>query len=620
MKRLLLFFSFLTVAFGVYADDGGVYNVEDWTYGNIYVKEPNDKIALEKELMVCGMDSITAVFVFKNTTDDTVTVDCAFPVDVNLPYTCEKDIGFLYECYSLRVLKMLLGTKDTSDLMEVVGNDEYRVGSLTDRYPLVLDKRVGELLKKHDKELRIMSFDHYNLYMDSVLTGENSRFSPNCHIIQDGKSVGVLNVGIESAVSFNEVAMRFHFHHRLSFLPNAYSKVIVKYAVESLIHDYNGSYGYYYDISTGGTWKGTIRSFMAVVKNFDMTSVSKDNSNRRFDYLCCDELEHSGIYYKRNYKPEKGDYFRFFQNYRVGYDHDCFPNPIYKPLESIQLKDVRSSSWINASAVMDRNQFTSSAIVDWENATLEFVLPQDGWGPFIFNGTNGGSDTEADLVAFQQLGKPENGFYLTIHGEEETDEPFYSSIYNMNWVKKVKFEALENRKGKISYSYDVDKENMRVFPYLYSWTRINNCVSGANYFPAGRYRLTIEDCYPGLICQDTTYIAEFWFLPIPSDMKDMVVEDGQSRFPIFQHVFECLNSPYDYFYTYESNVNSNNLIVNGNEGTNERQMSDSLPLSESDSLAEYEKGESQFRTFFVCGVVILLLGIGGFVWLIRKKK
>ena len=119
MKRILFFlFIQLSAIFSLMADDGGVTNVEDWTYGNIYVKEPNDKIALEKELMVCSMDSITAIFVFKNTTDDTVTVDCAFPIDVVLPYTIEnvKENEYeLWRCYSFRVLRMLLGTKDTID-------------------------------------------------------------------------------------------------------------------------------------------------------------------------------------------------------------------------------------------------------------------------------------------------------------------------------------------------------------------------------------------------------------------------------------------------------------------------------------------------------------------------
>ena len=48
MKKPVFIFLIMTAAlFSVFADDGGSYHPEDWTYGNIYVKEPNDKIALE---------------------------------------------------------------------------------------------------------------------------------------------------------------------------------------------------------------------------------------------------------------------------------------------------------------------------------------------------------------------------------------------------------------------------------------------------------------------------------------------------------------------------------------------------------------------------------------------
>ena len=119
MKRILFFlFIQISVIFSLMADDGGATNFEDWSYGNIYVKEPNDKIALEKELMVCDMDSVRAFFVFKNTTNDTVVVDCAFPIDVKLPYNTgnngeklEYEEEIINRCYSYRVLTLLLGSK-----------------------------------------------------------------------------------------------------------------------------------------------------------------------------------------------------------------------------------------------------------------------------------------------------------------------------------------------------------------------------------------------------------------------------------------------------------------------------------------------------------------------------
>ena len=71
MKKPVFIFLIMTAALvSVFADDGGSYHPEDWTYGNIYVKEPNDKIALERLAQqlpnhkIIGVDSL--VFVRQN--------------------------------------------------------------------------------------------------------------------------------------------------------------------------------------------------------------------------------------------------------------------------------------------------------------------------------------------------------------------------------------------------------------------------------------------------------------------------------------------------------------------------------------------------------------------------
>lgn len=87
MKRILYCVIMLFSAISIMADDGVCNDVEFWSYGHIYADGSNDRIALEKELMLCRADSITAIFVFKNTTQDTVIVDCAFPVNVDFLYT-----------------------------------------------------------------------------------------------------------------------------------------------------------------------------------------------------------------------------------------------------------------------------------------------------------------------------------------------------------------------------------------------------------------------------------------------------------------------------------------------------------------------------------------------------
>ena len=109
MKKSLLLIALLFASLAAFTDDGGSYKPEDWTYGNIYVKEPNDKIALERELLVVEHTyigeydrksdtfhktsgrEVTARFDFLNTTRERVTVPCAFPVVVKTQVSVKKD-------------------------------------------------------------------------------------------------------------------------------------------------------------------------------------------------------------------------------------------------------------------------------------------------------------------------------------------------------------------------------------------------------------------------------------------------------------------------------------------------------------------------------------------------
>ena len=620
MKRILFFLIMQTSLFPLMADEGGVTNDEDWTYGNIYVKEPNDKIALEKELMVCDKDSITAIFVFKNTTADTVAVDCAFPMDVKLSYTCgnkrDEDLD-RWKYYSFRVLKWLLGPKDTLKPAEVIGEDG----------AIALNDRVKELVLRHDKELRVMDFGHYCQYMESLLGEDYARFYPLCEIAQDGKPVTLLNVGIESDVSPQEIAMRFHFHHQLTFLPNAYSKVVVRYGIESLkVGSYESDYRYCYDISTGGTWKGNIRSFMVVTRNCSMGSSSSNPVNRHFDYMCCDELEECGIYLKKEYKPEKGDCFFFDYYDAISYDHDQYPAPKYEKLRCVPLKDVESSSWLNPSAVMDGSQFTSCAIVDWRNASLEFTLPQDGFGPFICNGTSGDLVSVEDLYAFEKSFSGSGGEARKWVGVNDVvdDKPFRidPSIYDYNWPKEISLKRLEEPFDSVPFSLEIF--DMRKFPLLCDWGRIS-AVRDLSYFPAGRYRLSINDCYWGNRTQDTTYVTELWFLPVSRDMSEMMAEDRKSEFPIFQHVFDYVRGKENFrgYIPYGTIVQegeetlgnvSGRCYVTDLFGNKKFHRTYTNP-------PEQDEKETNFPLLYVViGAVATLALIGGFVYWRRKRR
>lgn len=595
------------------ADDGGSYNFEDWTYGNIYVKEPNNKIALEKELMECDMDSVRATFIFKNTTKDTVVVDCAFPIVVKLPYkagkTDKEDVNF-HRCYSYRVLRFLLGTKEPFDPNEVVGPDG----------EIYLTDRVNKLVHKHDKELRMMNIDKFYAYMDSLKYDENEfnhyEYIPHCEIVQDGKSVALLNVGIESSVTSDTIYMRFHFHHKLTFLPNSYSKLFVIYNVESSKSTYDGFSSYYYDISTGGTWKdGTIKSFIVATRNCDLY-------HWRHNYLCLDEYEHCGIYSAMNYKPVKGEYLKFIENYLAVYDHDGdFPE--YKDLNSIALKDVKpSASFHQIEAMMDRDRFTSCTITNWENATLEFTLPKDGYGPYMYNGTIGSIVNRKNFHTFKEA--------LQIDDVDlENLIPEDSSVYNYNRVSEILIERLDKpSKPKV---LKVNFSDPREYPIMFDWSRFND-IEKPYFYPAGRYRITIKNVDFGNKSQDTTLITEFCFLPIGADMTKMILDDRDSKFPIFQTIFQDLHTWIHLRSAYSS---SESIITPENDAWKYLLRPDSTSNSNKESkrnvykkvaastdgnqTQEVEDGSFR-KEWVILGVLLILFLVGGIIWLKKKNS
>ncbi len=514
MKRILFFIIMLFSAVSLMADDGVCNDVESWSYGHIYTNESNDKIALEKELMLCDQDSITAIFVFKNTTDDTVTVDCAFPINVNFIYTVNKEINkenYLWTSRSESTLRLLLGPKDTFDCDEIKSDDGY----------INFNDRVYQLALKHDKELRVMSGERYSKYIDS-LNLRLDDYVPNCNIVQDGKPVDILNVGIESSVG-RSVEMNFHFHHNLTFLPNSYSKVVAKYRIESFGCN---QFGCSYDISTGGTWKGNIKSFMAFVFDGKMDS--------KLGYLNLDkwnvesDLHRYGVGYKKDYKPHKGEAFSFDFGISEGEAHGYYDEPEYKELQSVKLKDIKASaSWNNLKAMMDKDRFTSCAITDWQNATLEFTLPQDAYGPYMYNGTIGKLTTKEKFDEFRD--SLNAGFW----SEDINISKFFpkdSTIDAYNNVKTISIEQLDDPNDTLSF--DVSFFDPRDYPYVFDWERFND-IKHMRYFPAGRYRMSIKDIFKGGQCQDTTRITEFCFLKIPKDIADMLADDAISEMPIF---------------------------------------------------------------------------------------
>jgi len=370
-----------------------------------------------------------------------------------------------------------------------------------------------------------MSGEKYSKYIDS-LNFRSDEYVPNCNIVQDGKPVDILNVGIESSVD-RSVEMNFHFHHNLTFLPNSYSKVVVKYRIESFGCN---QFGCSYDISTGGTWKGNIKSFMAFVFDGSLSSELNYFSLENWDNWGTG-VKRYGVGYKKDYKPHKKECFEFHFGDDQGESYGYYAPPEYKELQFVKLKDIKASaSWNNLKTMMDKDRFTSCAITDWQNATLEFTLPQDAYGPYMYNGTIGKLITKKIFDEFRDSLKNEN---IRFWGDDINISRFFPkdpTIYAYNNVKTISIEQLDEPNDTLLF--DVSISDPRDYPYVFDWERFND-IKHMRYFPAGRYRMSIKDIVKGWQCQDTTLITEFCFLKIPKDIADMLADDAISEIPIF---------------------------------------------------------------------------------------
>ena len=186
MKRLFCFLFACVSVLSAMADDGGVFYPENWTYGNIYVKEPNKSIALEKEYMYVSGDRVEAVFCFRNTTDSTVVVPCAFPIVVTYPFTVRNDTVIIGEIYHDVI--------DTNLWNLVLDGGYFNYYRKRDGIDLSSNLTESDI-KKLDKKLRVMTFpDYQKQYGQEYEARIGKRYLASCNIVQDGDVVELKNV------------------------------------------------------------------------------------------------------------------------------------------------------------------------------------------------------------------------------------------------------------------------------------------------------------------------------------------------------------------------------------------------------------------------------------------
>ena len=555
MKKKIIMLLLAVSAIGVgFADDGGSRYIEDWSYGNIYVTEPNKEIALESEFLYVNQKrhTVRAFFDFKNLTAQKRKVPCAFPIVITIPYEFDGTqivTSDFRAVYNLTALNLAFG-RQTQPI-----RDEGQAFKTIPVNPL-----------EADKKLRVIPYAEYKKQLDEFygenvfLKDKNKTVYEGVNILLNGKKVPITHVGIETNVVqesqmkvpekwggqpvYNgEITLKLHFYHELEFPASSSSVVDITYATDTDKGGKRGeAYKSVYDISTGGTWAGSIKNFVLLTDD----EVTVHNSVAQFEqkslfgfgsYSYDDGI----ILCARNYKPSAHEYFEF-----TGYTYGDEIGWAFMQNREKQdfVRNISASSFLDGSFKITDDKsssykpecsFDGEFLNGWVEGAkgdgigewIEFTLTSTVFGPFMTNGLTRNYTDE------QKSWGEDSTVLSDIHDRKE-----------LTWAKnnRIKTMTLENVKTH-------EKRKLNLVD-LYAGFRLDDrdaetkwLSANANKNPCillpGTYRLSIDSVYKGTKWSDTV-LGEVWFYDLGKTFGAIAADELKSGKPFITAEVEKL--------------------------------------------------------------------------------
>ncbi|MBR5167317.1 MAG: hypothetical protein IKW86_04520 [Salinivirgaceae bacterium] len=591
MKRLFCFLFACGLVLSAKADDGGASYPEDWTYGNIYVKEPNKSIALEKEYMYVSGDKIEAVFCFRNTTDSIVVVPCAFPIVVKMPFRLENDTVMIGDYNS---------ENDTVLWKIALGDDAHikRVGFSDKQLQMTKSE-----IEKYDKKLRVLKYSEYQaLYKQWMESDENEKYYKGCSIVQDGNSIELKNVGIETNVIFNEsdkkyefgseVDLVLHFYHELKFQPNSLSKVCVDYFVNTpkLFYKVN-SYQLFYDISTGATWKDGIIGSFVLLTDYNMNGGGGLKETKLIPY---------SIYSERNYRPVGRFSFYGYDEYSNEWMMLEFPGENQTHNHMSLLKN--NSGGFEIEGKTDAN--FAPIVIDNK---FKFNVDEPYIGPFVANG----------FIDYELSRNNQNLFAEEYKGLEP-DVPKFPKDSLWGKYSRIKTAILTNIDEGWTDTLELE-DRFPAYPYEVNsnfndgWFG-SNAVRNVRLLRPGSYSLTVNDIYRG-DSTESAGVSHIWFYPVDKTLVSIIYEDKNSAMSLFSDVWKILNVTVD-----GVKPNWNDEDENGSDSIEIEEQEQKQESPAEQQVVKTDADESKSAVLFVVVALVALSVLAVVIVVVRKRK